>query len=223
MSLQQKIFATPEALAKESEEALGDLRFRKLLTAEEWASLPLPIRRRFTKRLANGRSAIYTGETIDTKITWMGWVWAHLARLVGGPLPTSGDALVPAVVTVTEHGQTGGQTWTRLYVRRKGFPQVIHSSKQFSGPTGLEEYVTPRVGMALSVHAENEALVFRSRTYFVRLGKRRIPLPFWFTPGAITVTHAECGDGQFLFVLDVEHPLFGRIIRQIAAFREVKP
>lgn len=223
MSLLQKIVATPEIPALESDETLGDLRFRKLLSAEDWAALPLPIRRRFSKRLVGGRSVIYAGETIETKMTWAGWAWAQLARLVGAPLPTSKDALVPAVVTVTEHGESGGQTWTRLYVRRKSFPQVIHSSKQFSGPTGLEEYVTPRVGMALTVHVENETLLFRSHGYFVRFGAQRIALPLWLTPGHLIVTHAECGDGQFIFVLEVDHPLFGRIIRQTAAFREVKP
>jgi len=222
MNLLQKIVATPEVPA-ESEETLGDLRFRKLLSAEDWAALPLPIRRRFSKRLAWGKSVIYTGETIETKMTWAGWAWAQLARLVGGPLPTSRDALVPAIVTVTEHAKSGGQTWTRLYVRRKSFPQVIHSSKQFSGPTGLEEYVTPRVGMALTVHVENETLLFRSHCFFLRLGALRIVLPVWLTPGALTVTHAECGDGQFIFVLEVDHPLLGQIIRQTAAFREARP
>ncbi len=203
--------------------ALGDLRFRSLLTADQWNALPLAVRRRFSKRLANGGTVVYAGEVVETQMHWAGRVFAQLARLVGGPLPTSRECGTPAIVTVTEDIATGGQIWTRLYARRKGFPQVIQSAKCFSGPTGLEEYVTARVGMALTVHVECGALVFRSNGYFVRFGMRRVALPAWLTPGAITVTHVECGEGNFMFVLDVVHPRLGRIIQQIATFRDTAP
>src|SRR5215813_12272809 len=78
---------------------LGDLRFRALMTEEEWLSLPLAIRRRFSR------------------------------RLIGGPLPLTRDIQgrgirapimhVASVVTVTEDMAPDGQIWTRLYARRK--------------------------------------------------------------------------------------------------------
>ena len=124
-------------------------------------------------------------------------------------------------MTVTEDMATGGQIWTRLYARRKGFPQVIHSSKRFAGPTGLEEYVGRGVGMTLTVDAREGALIFRSKDYFVELFGRRVNLPRWLTPGAIFVTHAELPDGTFSFTLQVIHPRFGLMIRQMAMFQEV--
>ena len=41
-------------------------------------------------------------------------------------------------------------------------------------------------------------------------------------PGALTVTHEDKGDGRFLFILEIRHPLFGEIVRQSAVFREAK-
>ena len=203
--------------------ALGDLRFRALMSDADWAALPLPIRRRFSKRLAGGRTAVYTGEVLETRMSRAGWWLAQAVRLIGAPLPRARYAKVPSVVTVTEDMATGGQIWTRLYARRNGFPQVIHSSKRFAGPTGLEEYVGYGVGMALTVHVESSALVFRSRHYFLQLLGRRFTLPRWLTPGALAVTHTELGDGKFSFTLEVVHPRFGMLIHQGAVFREADP
>jgi hypothetical protein len=199
---------------------LGDLRFRALMTEADWGELQPPIRRRFSKRLADGETAVYVGEILETHMSRAGWLLAQLLRLIGAPLPTARDAGVPSVVTVTEEMKTGGQIWTRLYARRRSFPQVIHSSKRFAGRTGLEEYVGYAVGMTLTVAVQDGALVFRSDGYFLEILKRRFFFPAWATPGALSVTHAEIGDGRFLFTLEIVHPRFGLLIRQSAAFRE---
>ena len=203
------------------DEALGDLRFRALLSSADWAALPAPIRKRFSKRVAGGETAVYSGEVEHTDLSRLGWLFAQLARFCGGPLPLSRLARVPAVVSVTEDMVTGGQIWTRLYARRDGFPQIIHSSKRFAGPTGLEEYVGRGIGMELTVHVEDAALLFRSARYFFRIGRVGFHLPTWLTPGALTVTHAELGEGRFTFTLDVVHPFLGCIVHQHAVFREV--
>jgi hypothetical protein len=202
---------------------VGDLRFRALLPEADWASLPPAIRRRFSKRLADGATVVYVGEILDIHLSKLGWLLAHAARLFGGPLPTAHDLHVPTVVTVTEDMAKGGQIWTRLYTRRSGFPQVIHSSKRFAGPTGLEEHVGFGAAMALTIHVVKAALVFRSAGYFLQIGRWRIPLPAWLTPGTISVTHEELGIDRFLFKLEVVHPLFGLLIRQSAAFKESHP
>src|SRR5882672_5826314 len=213
----------PRGLSLEPPSELGDLRFRALMSENDWASLPLAIRRRFSKRLAGGATAVYAGEVLETQMSRAGWWLAQAARLIGGPLPLSREAHTPSVVTVTEDIATSGQHWTRLYARRSGFPQVVHSSKRFAGPTGLEEYVGCGIGMALTIHVEDRALVFRAAHYFLQVGPFRLRLPAWLTPGALTVTHAELGDGRFLFTLDITHPRLGRLICQTAAFQEAHP
>jgi hypothetical protein len=202
---------------------LGDLRFRALMSEAEWNSLPLSIRRRFSKRLAGGATAVYAGEVLETWMSRAGWWLAQAARLVGGPLPLARAVHVPSVVTVTEDRRSGGQIWTRLYAKRSGFPQVLHSAKRFAGPTGLEEYVGRGVGMTLAVEAREGALIFRSRDYFFELPWLRFNLPRWLCPGALTVTHAELPDNKFSFTLQIIHPRLGLLLRQMAIYREVKP
>ena len=200
-----------------------DLRFRALLPETDWAKLSPAVQRRFSKRLADGATAVYVGEVREMYLSRVGWLLTQLLRLLGGPLPTSLATNVPSIVTVTEDIKSGGQVWTRLYVRRNGFPQVIHSCKRFAGMTGLEEYVGFGVGMALTISVVEAALVFRSADYFFQLGNWRISLPSWLTPGEIIVSHRELGRGQFLFTLDVIHARLGLLVHQSAAFRESHP
>jgi uncharacterized protein DUF4166 len=208
-------------LVPQPEPDIRDLRFRALMCDAEWGSLPLAVRRRFSKRLAGGHAAVYAGEVVDTVMSRGGWLLAQAARLFGGPLPITRGKHTASVVTVTEDKASRGQIWTRLYARRGQFPQVIHSCKRFSGPTGLEEYIGCGIGMTLTVEAREGALIFRSKDYFFEALGLRFTLPRWLTPGAIFVTHAELPDGKFSFTLQVIHPHLGLLIRQMAIFREV--
>jgi hypothetical protein len=170
-----------------------------------------------------GAAVTYAGEIVESHRTHFGWLLAQLCRPIGAPLPLGDDVAVPAVVTVTEDGATGGQFWTRIYGRSRGFPQVIHSSKRFVGPTGLEEYLGYGFGIALRVSADAHALHFHSDHYFLALGGMRLRLPEWLAPGALTISHVDCGDGCFAFVLALRHPLLGEIIHQTGLFRERFP
>ena len=198
-----------------------DPRYRALLSDDEWSVLPEPVRRRFSKRPGPGRTIIYCGRIRRASMTRAGWLIAQIARLVGGPLPTSRDTDVPSVVTVTEDGAGAGQMWTVLYGRRRGFPQIIHSAKRFSGPTGLEEYLGYGVAIALTLRVREGTLVFRSEHYSVTALGRRIALPGWISPGVLTVTHTEMGAGRFRFALELVHPLIGALIHQTVEFEEV--
>lgn len=200
---------------------LGDRRFRALLREREWSSLPDAIRRRFSKRLPHGAAIVYAGEVLETRMTLPGWLLAQALRLVGAPLPTARCVHVPSVVTVTEDKASGGQIWTRIYARRHGFPQVVHSAKRFAGPSGLEEYVGYGVGMALDLLVREGALIFESRNYFLQLFGRRFVLPKWLCPGELTVIHAEVPDGRFSFTLQLIHPRLGLLMRQMALYREL--
>jgi Domain of unknown function (DUF4166) len=199
---------------------LDDLRFRTLLPPAVWQNLPAAVRTRFSKRLTGTKAAIYVGEIVETRMSRTGWLIAQVARLIGAPLPVSRDTSVPAVVTVTEDEQSGGQLWTRQYGKHAGFPQVIHSAKRFAGITGLEEYVGCGIGMALTVDASDTTLFFRSAHYFLKLRHLRLKFPRWISPGQTTVSHIDTGHGTFAFVLDLTHPLFGELIHQVAYFRD---
>ena len=208
----------PDAPRPEAE--LSDLRFRSLLTAEAWARLPADVRRRFSKRMTPGDSVVYRGQVVEIEMSRMGRLLAQAARVIGAPLPLH-NGPGAAVVSVTEDQIGQGQVWSRLYVRPTGFPQVIHSAKRFAGPTGLEEHLGLGIGMALTLTSDDRGLAFLSDHYFLQLGGLRLRLPDWLSPGHLTVTHEDLGDGRFIFGLDLEHPRLGRLVRQRGVFSDL--
>jgi hypothetical protein len=197
-----------------------DARFRNLLAAEDWQRLPWPVRRRFTHALVDSETTVFVGAVAETRLSLYGVLVSQLLRLVGAPLPLRSSGRVPATVVVTEDAQCGGQLWTRIYGCAGEFPQVIHSAKRFSGPTGLEECVGRGVGMALTVHVVERALVFRSAWYFLRAFGATLRLPGFLSPGRVEVVHREERDGRFSFTLTLVHPWFGEALRQVAFFRD---
>ena len=207
----------------ETQEPAKDRRFRDLLGEEVWARLPRAIRRRFGKRLTGGSSVTYQGQVVRMRLSAAGWLVAQLVRLVGSPLPYDRDSTgQAAVVVVTEDPRSEGQFWVRQYGRTHGFPQVVHSSKRFCGPTGLEEYIGYGIGMALIVEATESALFFKSAHYFLQVKGRKLRLPNWLTPGALVIGHHDMGDSNFLFSLHLSHPLLGELIVQDCIFQDSK-
>jgi hypothetical protein len=211
----------PAAAAPGPAPGLGDLRFRILIGEDAWARLPGTTRARFGKRISGCAASVYVGEVVECRISAAGRLLAHIGRLIGSPLPLSRDADMPACVAVTENPSSGGQNWTRIYGRRRGFPQVISSCKSFAGPTGLEELVGGGFGIALRVEAEDGALHFVSDHYFWMVGGRRFRIPRWLAPGALKVSHIDCNHGLFAFVMALRHPWFGEVILQTAMFRDL--
>lgn len=195
----------------------GDGRYGRLV-GDAWRQLPIAVRRRFDSKLMPGEVKVYRGKVTCTHLSWAGWLLAEAARLVGAPLPLGHGTTGASLVAVTEEPGFCGQIWSRSYARPGRFPQVIHSAKRFTGPTGLEEYLGCGLLMRLTVSVEHETLVFRSRGFAVEIAGRSVPLPRWLSPGACEVRHRDDGNGRFTFTLTLAHPLLGRLVHQEARY-----
>ena len=72
----------------------------------------------------------------------------------------------------------------------------------------------------MTVAGNAEGISFVSDHYFFKLGRVRLRLPRWLAPGALQIDHLDCGEGKFLFVLDLRHRLFGQLIYQVGLFAD---
>ena len=55
-----------------STKLLDDHRFRGLLPDEDWGRLPVAVWRRFSKRLADGKTIVYVGEVDEASFSRIG-------------------------------------------------------------------------------------------------------------------------------------------------------
>lgn len=219
----------------------ADPRYPALLGAAAWASLPPAVCRRFSHKRLPGEVTVYRGAVLACEMNLAGWIVANLARVIGAPLPLdsipsddgqSRDPQPTATVVVADmpHAEgvaSPGQVWTRSYGRRGTFPQVIMSAKVFTGPTGLEEHLGLGLVMRLTVTAEAGALVFCSAGYHWHIGGWRIAIPAALSPGVAEIVHRAEPDAadrpsphDFTFTLTLTHPVFGRLVRQVARFTD---
>jgi len=202
---------------------IGDLRFRRLFTNEDWARLPLAVRTRFGRKVAIGEALVYRGHVDFNRVNNWGKLLNKVLRFVGAPLPldtqNSGAA---AIVTVTE-APDGGQIWMRQYARqdrKQMFPQVIQSAKRFTGATGIEEHIGRGIGMSLVPLVEGHELVFRAKDIFWDILGLRLTLPKWLGPNVLRAGHEELGNGAFAFTLRLEHKWFGTLLDQRVWFQD---
>ena len=121
-------------MARAHEADLRDLRFRSLIADEDWTTLSPAIRRRFTKRLQPGTSAVFVGTVIETRMSRLGWVLAQAARLIGGPLPTSRAKCLASVVSVTEDRSGAGRSGRGSMRGRTDFPRPSIRPSASPGP-----------------------------------------------------------------------------------------
>lgn len=184
------------------------------LLGPSWGQLPMRTRTRFG---VEREMVCYHGRVVVSDCTLLGRLYRQLARLVGSPLPFD-DTIGPATVVVMATGR-GSSSWTRIY-RRNGRAQAIRSVKRFAGPTELEEYLGLGLCMALRLRVDNASLLFESAGYSLAVGKVRIPVPSWLTPGRLLVRSTELAAPCFRFCLTLTHPRFGEVLRQEAVFED---
>lgn len=185
-----------------------------LVGPEAWGRLPAAVQRRFA---AAHHDTTYRG-SLDLHCSTLGRLFAAFSVVLGGPLTTLRATGVPAEVRV--HGNDrGGVVWERRL--HAADLRIVRSTKEAGREGGLVERTDGGLAMDLEVFEEDGALVFRSRRYFLALGRVRLPIPTWLTPGTCRVEHRDLGAGQFRFTLSMVHPWWGLTFAQTGVFADV--
>ncbi len=193
------------------------LSYQQLLGEKTWQQLHPAIRRRFDATHMQ-EAVTYSGTMETVHANNFGLAFAQFCRLFGTPLTPYRDDNIAAKVEVYPDVKHGGMVWDRYYHHRNGKIVRVQSTKRIDVQHGLAEHIGAGLGMALTLSEENGALIFTSNHYFWQWGKTRWRLPEALTPGKTIVRQIAIDDKQFIFELDVQHPLLGQMYYQRGIF-----
>lgn len=186
-----------------------------------WNELHPNVQQRFATEPTVREHVFYRGTMETVECSFLGKIFAQLTRLIANPLtPYEGKNVQMDVLLYRKTG-LAGVYWRRTYYYEGRTPYTVTSVKREDSKGRMTECVGAGFGMVLSVTAQEGDLHFRSSRYFWQLGKLRLPLPHWLTPGETHVVHEDLRDGTFRFTISMNHQYLGRTFYQTGIFKEV--
>jgi len=193
-----------------------DSTYREILGEVQWHKLKPEIRKRFSLRPGKGAIIRYRGTMHMVHLSFMGWLFAQICRLIGTPLaPRSGQDVPMEILLEPDEG---GVAWVRIYKFPNQVEYTVRSTKKRGKNNDLIEHIGCGFSMALSLKVMHGDLFFISHAYKLKLLNFEIRIPDILTPGRTTVSHEQITGPRFRFRLSVDHPLFGRTIFQEGEF-----
>ncbi len=193
--------------------------YRNLFNEKDWSKLHPDIQRRFSIELH--KIITYRGEMSEVYLSLAGKLLAQLCRLIGTPLALHCEKNVPMLVNVYPNQELGGMTWDRFYHYKNSPLNRVKSTKCLNHngiEAGLVEMVGFGFGMELKVYEKDHAIFFESEKFFWKFKNIAINVPNWFSPGKTVVSQKALDDHRFEFRLDVEHPILGKVFKQVGIF-----
>ena len=199
----------------------GEGELIKHALGQQWEYLHPDIQKRFSKTPPLGTVLYYKG-TI-TKL-WCSRVGQWLAYLtypwVGGALIPYRDEHFPIDIAVFSKIADSAIYKRRWYQLNK-HPPIIFTSSMYAGSNNtLLEYVGCGLGMILKVSAVDQELHFHSQGYFWQIGRKKISLPPFLTPGHTWLIHRNQSPEAFKVQITITHPWWGVTFMQEGEFYE---
>lgn len=214
--VKEVILATPETTPTFSEGQLF-----KSQVGERWKNLSPHIQKRFDANPSPDKPIRYQGTMTRVEASFTGVVLANLVRFSGALLPHVGRDVATDILVFSKHGMPDIFK-QRVYYFAGKKPFTFNSNMRLAENGDVLEFVGFGLGMKLVVAEKDGNLHFSDNGYFFSIGKAHIPLPSPFNPGKTRLVHSDMGEKTFKIVIDIQHPIFGKMYYQEGVFNHVE-
>lgn len=196
----------------------------RLLVEGGWQNVHPVVRARMDRLLTSPIPTVFEGKSCVRRST-IGYLFAHLSRLLGGPLVRKQGENVTTTVSV-EPTANGLRCWNRQFKFANGTSQLVQTTKLVTQDQGLMDAVGSQgekmLRTKMRVWVEGKSLCFESTGYFLHLLSFNISVPSVLTPGKLFAEHRDMGDGTFRYIMAFKHPIWGQTFYQDGIFKMVE-
>ena len=201
--------------------AFSEGQLFKSQVGERWRNLSPHIQKRFDANPSPEKPIRYHGTMIRVEASFLGIVLANLIRFSGALLPHVGKDIMTDILVFSKPG-IPDIFKQRVYFFPGKKPFTFNSNMRRSENGDVLEFVGFGLGMKLLVTEKDGNLHFSDDGYFFSIGKWRIPLPSPLNPGKTILVHSDMGEKTFKIVIDICHPVFGKMYYQEGIFHHVE-
>jgi Domain of unknown function (DUF4166) len=194
--------------------------FRSLVKGG-WSQVDGAVQSRMDLLLTSNEATTFVG-TGSVRRTRVGWFYAHFCKLLGAPLVWRQGEDVTTTVQVAPTAN-GLRCWHRTFTFPDGSQQLVQTTKVVDPKLGMLDAVGAQgerlLATRMKVWTDGKSLHFASTGYVLRFRFFTLPIPLFLTPGTLLAEHRDVGNGQFLYILRFEHPVWGETFHQEGIFR----
>ena len=183
-----------------------------------WLSVPENVRLRFDHDPIPGTVVRYTGVMSTVRCSLIGKILGWLVQRTGALMHLEGTN-VPVDIDVWKDSHDHSVRKRRVYHFQDRKPFVFESRMELDANGELAEHVGGGFGMYVRVAAASEGLRFTDAGYFLQIASYRLTLPDWLGPGRVFLCHADVGPHEFRILIEIRHPVFGRLFWQEGVFQ----
>lgn len=183
----------------------------------EWCNLSPKTQARF--KAYPDADIEYTGLMSEIHCSLAGKIFANIARIFGSPLvPYSGHDIPIHVVVYKKPGKSDIFKKRTYYFPEKP-PFSVETYMHLNAHGEFVEYASLGLGMIMKLNARDGNLYFYGKQYVLDIGRLRIRIPAWLTPGIATVLHTDYGSEQFRVRIEMKHQWLGVTFVQDGIFK----
>lgn len=184
----------------------------------QWNELPPALQRHYAKH-PDGYTHLEQGH-LDIAYPNFMQPYLSLMRLMGALINQRGKA-VPT--RVERHLAQGQEQWQRTLQFPNQRTVQFKSLVAYHGGNELVEYTNALMGLRMAVRVEHGKLYYSGKSFIVKLGSLRLPIPEWLVLGHSTIEESALDDTSFQMDFRVTHPLLGKVFSYKGVFQVLEP